>query len=613
MLVEETIILEEGEIYSFVIFDIYKDGVCCGFGNGEYEFKIGENVIFKGDGEFTDGREHSFIATLDGTGSTQPPEEPGPDDPFLELQIRFDEFPEEVGWILRLNEDGASATSRQSEVIAFKPARSYSNTLKDQLITETIHLVEAGDYTFHFLDSFSDGVCCKYGDGYYRLYDGVIEDGALLASGNASGKSRESTTFSISTGGTRAPTLAPAPTVSPAPTAPLVTVDIYILPDNYPADIGWRILDENGRTVASVSAGSYTTADVIEESVSLQSDSVYTFVITDEFENGICCDHGNGFFRLDTDNGLVGYGGKFRTTAEVIFTTPGAFPVDMSLQIDKSPGEVAWRLERLDGKETALVAQVPISTYETALELVQRSFAVTEGGFYRLALEDQGSDGICCQNGQGSISLVVGDENRVVVASEPGDYATLMAFHFLGSSSGVLPVVADPRTLTLSITFDRFPEETSWVLLESKIEASVEIERTFRRENIKIAAFGPKDGAHYSANLASSTLTEQIKIEQIPEGVTRDYTFILFDAARDGLCCDYGVGKYSLFDGNKPNATNVLVVGRTDVEGVAREAQTFSLSLGGIASSPSPTPGTSGAVSVSAVMAAAIAVVVSFL
>lgn len=596
ILVEEKIILEEGELYSFVVFDIYKDGICCGFGSGEYDLKFGNQLIFAGDGEFKDGRDHTFIATTDAAGSTQPPEESGPGDSFLELQIQFDEFPEEVGWILRLNE---AATTRQSEVVAFKPSRSYANTLKGQLVTETIPLQEGGVYTFHILDSFSDGMCCQYGDGYYRLFDGPIDNGILLASGNAEGQSRESTTFTI-VAGPPAPTTAPELTISPAPTAPLVEVEIYIQPDKFPRDIGWRIFDENGFTVASVPAGTYTTEAVIQETVSLQSDSVYTFVITDDFENGICCQNGNGFFRIDTDNGLVGYGGDYKNRDEVIFTTPGAFTVDMKLSLDQYPAEVAWRLERLDLKENALVSQVSISTYDTPLEVVRRQFLVTEGGFYRLVVQDRESDGICCEVGEGSIALSVGDDNRVV-ASEPGDYFSLTAFNFLGTASGVLPKVTDPRTLTLSITFDRFPEETSWVLMQSDIESS--ISRTFRRKDFEIAAFGPKEGPYYSANLQGTTITETIEIEQIPEGVTRDYTLIMLDSARDGLCCDYGVGTYTLYDGAKANTTNILVVGRTDSDGGERDAQTFSLDAEGIASSPSPTPNTSGASSWSTVLA----------
>jgi hypothetical protein len=261
-------------------------------------------------------------------------------------------------------------------------------------------LQEGGDYTFHILDSFSDGMCCKYGDGFYRLFDGPIDDGILLASGNAEGKSRESTSFSI-VAGPPAPTPAPEPTISPAPTAPMVNVEIYIQPDKYPQDIGWRIFDDFGLTVASASAGTYTTETVIQETVSLQSDSVYTFVITDDFENGICCQNGNGFFRIDTDNGLVGYGGNFKDRDEVVFTTPGGFDVGMELKLDQYPGEVAWRLERLDLKESALVARLPISTYEIPFEVVERQFLVTEGGFYRLVLEDSETDGICCQVGEG--------------------------------------------------------------------------------------------------------------------------------------------------------------------------------------------------------------------
>lgn len=590
-LVQETIALQEGEIYSFFIFDTFKDGICCGSGDGNYRLEVGDRVVFEGNGRFGNGNNHTFIASEEETPSTAPIT---PGNLFLELQIRFDRYPAEVGWILRAHEEDNSAGCVSGQIIAFKAAGSYSIGLRLQLITEVISLPSAGNYTFHVLDSSADGLCCLYGRGYYRLYEGSVEQNKILAEGNAAGSSRDTTSFSIS----ETETVPKEPTISPAPTSLQSSVDIIIWPGENPGDIGWRIEDENRRTAVSRSAGYYTGTSTIAETVSLEANAFYTFFITGKSEDGICCDSGNGLFRVETSNGIVGYGGTFEASDSIVLTTLGNFPVALKVQTDQYPKQIRWRLERLDLEDTATVSTVPTGFHDTPLELIERNFMVTEGGFYRFTIEDSKSDGICCRNGQGSIELKVGEDQRVV-ASELGDYAIRAAFHFLGSSSNSLPTVSNPRILTLSFKFDRFPDEVSWLLLQDEDNSAVSVSRFIRRNNVQIAAFGPRDSAYYSSELALKTYTETIEIEQVPEGNIRGFTFIIFDSAGDGLCCEWGSGEYTLYDGASASSAKVLLT--SNAAGKARASRTFALSRDGTAPPPSPTPGgSSGAISLNA-------------
>ncbi|WP_223034610.1 M43 family zinc metalloprotease [Hanstruepera marina] len=41
-----------GECYSFIIFDAYGDGICCGFGNGSYELTTDDDTVIFSGGEF---------------------------------------------------------------------------------------------------------------------------------------------------------------------------------------------------------------------------------------------------------------------------------------------------------------------------------------------------------------------------------------------------------------------------------------------------------------------------------------------------------------------------------------------------------------------------------
>lgn len=75
--------------------------------------------------------------------------------------------------------------------------------------------------------------------------------------------------------------------------------------------------------------------------------------------------------------------------------------------------------------------------------------------------------------------------------------------------------------LTLSITFDNYPEETSWMILDLN--------------EIPVVS-----GGTYGAEPDGSTLNIPITL---PDG---DYMFVIRDSEGDGICCDYGSGSYTL-------------------------------------------------------------------
>ena len=85
--------------------------------------------------------------------------------------------------------------------------------------------------------------------------------------------------------------------------------------------------------------------------------------------------------------------------------------------------------------------------------------------------------------------------------------------------------------VTLSITFDNYPEETSWTITDGS--------------NSVVAS-----GGTYGNQADGSTLNIS---ETLPAGC---YSFTISDVYGDGICCSYGNGSYSLTDGG-----NVLVSG----------------------------------------------------
>ncbi|MCO6480355.1 MAG: zinc metalloprotease [Phaeodactylibacter sp.] len=92
-----------------------------------------------------------------------------------------------------------------------------------------------------------------------------------------------------------------------------------------------------------------------------------------------------------------------------------------------------------------------------------------------------------------------------------------------GSNCGPCPCYAS--ALTLTITLDNYPGETSWEVKDAS-------------NNNVVASGGP-----YGAQPAGSTVVENINL------AAGDYTFTIFDSFGDGICCAQGNGSYTLSDG----------------------------------------------------------------
>ncbi|MFD2542836.1 immunoglobulin-like domain-containing protein [Lacinutrix gracilariae] len=109
--------------------------------------------------------------------------------------------------------------------------------------------------------------------------------------------------------------------------------------------------------------------------------------------------------------------------------------------------------------------------------------------------------------------------NGVTGTTWQGDMAVdAVSLSTSGGSSG------GDTNVTLSITFDNYPEETSWTIADgsSSVVAS---------------------GGTYASQADGSTLNVNVSL---PAGC---YTFTINDAYGDGICCSYGNGSYSLTDG----------------------------------------------------------------
>ena len=90
-----------------------------------------------------------------------------------------------------------------------------------------------------------------------------------------------------------------------------------------------------------------------------------------------------------------------------------------------------------------------------------------------------------------------------------------------GGSCAPCQTACNDNEVNLSITFDNYPEETSWTITNDSGQTVA-------------------SGGTYGSEPDGSTLTEDLCL---PDGC---YTFTINDSYGDGICCSYGNGSYSL-------------------------------------------------------------------
>lgn len=403
-----------------------------------------------------------------------------------------------------------------------------------------------------------------------------------------------------------APTGSPtAPTASPAPTTSKTLVTVQIQFDAFPQESGWKIEDEDGEKVAGENPGFYLIENApFEQELFLTIGQQYAFTVIDIAGDGMCCEDGEGFYKVwlgkPEDGRLVVTGtGDFEGVKRQKFwveethpanlrptrlpkDTSGDFPVELTIVTDERPEEITWTLERLDLPQKELVINVPPNTYDQKESAILEVALVEAGGVYRLTLDDYALDGTCCEHGEGSYSLDLGGGEGVTQLI-PGNFTPVYERTFAASLTGRPPSLGvDFTTLSLVIQFDGYPNEFGWIVLAEPVDTSQKAAPV-----MEVVAFGPR--TPYDTAFANKQLVQTIAVPAVEEGTERQFQLIVHDSAGDGLCCSFGDGFYRLMYGSV-DRNIVLLSG--NLEGMEREITDFVLTSDGSPNAPSaePTP-----------------------
>ena len=163
--------LTDGD-YRFTIYDSYGDGLCCGYGYGDYKLKdINANWVFATGGEFAEEEEQLF-SVVDGNVVVTPPPTNSPPPPppspsvAVDVVVTHDYYYWETTFAIQKQTSSGSWTT-----IRFQNAPS-SRPSSPITVTETL---DGGNYRFVIYDSYGDGICCSYGNGSRLVANGSYE------------------------------------------------------------------------------------------------------------------------------------------------------------------------------------------------------------------------------------------------------------------------------------------------------------------------------------------------------------------------------------------------------------------------------------------------------
>ena len=438
----------------------------------------------------------------------------------------------------------------------------------NQSYTETICLAD-GDYTFTINDSYGDGICCQYGNGSYSLTNGST----TLASGG-SFTSSESTNFTI---GSTAPAPCNTPTglassnvaqtsftLSWAAVSGAVSYDVNV--NGTTLNTTTNSINVTGATAGttyscSVRTNCASNASNFSGSISVTtqqstalscSSTVSSFPYSESFESSLgAWSQGSGDdlnWTRDSNGTPSGSTGPSSGSA-------GSFYMFVEASSPNYPSKTAFLNGPCFDLSGASVANFTFDYHMYGSNMGSLALqAQTSAGSWTTLWSRSGNQNNAWKSASVDMSAYLGQTVKVRFVGTTGNgFRSDMAIDKVGMST-TSGGGGGTTAVNVSITFDNYPEETSWQI----------------RSGSTVVA----SGGTYGSQADGSTINVPVNL------AAGCYDFVITDAYGDGICCSYGNGSYTVTAG-----TTVLASG-----GSFASSQTTNFCVGSGARTTAGTP-----------------------
>lgn len=272
-------------------------------------------------------------------------------------------------------------------------------------------------------------------------------------------------------------------------------IKIELTTDRYGSETSWAVY-EKGTDKKVFEGKGYKANETISVSKCLEKNKCYRFEILDQYGDGICCQYGQGSFNVFVGGQLIIDGSNFGAKAEKEFcigkaedNEPPTAPELKTTEVTKTSVTLEWT----EAKDNVAVAgYVLYQNNELIQSLETTSFKVEKlkpDTKYRFSVK-----AIDTNNNFSKAS------NRVEVKTKNQSTS------------------CEENTIIVTINTDKYGQETTWELKDNQG---------------KVIA----NGNGYGEN---QTYTKDICVDY------GCFEFTIFDAYKDGMCCRFGDGSYTV-------------------------------------------------------------------
>jgi hypothetical protein len=120
---------------------------------------------------------------------------------------------------------------------------------------------------------------------------------------------------------------------------------LYLSTDNFPQETEWTLVGVNGTQL--LTGGPYDQANTEYIESNCIPNDVYEFSIKDKYGDGLCCDNGQGSYKVLLDGQVLSSGGAFKKIehTSIVGSCPiGKSRVVVTINTDYFGSETSWTL-----------------------------------------------------------------------------------------------------------------------------------------------------------------------------------------------------------------------------------------------------------------------------
>lgn len=112
-------------------------------------------------------------------------------------------------------------------------------------------------------------------------------------------------------------------------------LQIEILTDNYGQETSWELTDASGTVLGGEQFPNEADNALFQYDFCVPTDECVFFTIYDSYGDGICCNYGNGYYKVYLDSVLVASGGDFNSAVVEEFNCPAGSTCNSPLELSE--------------------------------------------------------------------------------------------------------------------------------------------------------------------------------------------------------------------------------------------------------------------------------------